>query len=63
MLLTTRDEFVPLGKQWALAQVTSITVVEVPLKHLEIGWLPEEYHPPLLEALVAVSEPRAVQAA
>jgi hypothetical protein len=63
VVLTTRDELVPPGKQLALAQAADATVFEAPIKHLEIGWLPDEYNPPLLRALESVGERDAVQAA
>jgi pimeloyl-ACP methyl ester carboxylesterase len=63
VVLTTRDELVPPSKQHALAQAANATVFEAPIKHLEIGWLPHEYNPPLLKALEAVGERRTAQAA
>jgi pimeloyl-ACP methyl ester carboxylesterase len=63
VVLTTRDELVPPDKQLALARAANATVFEAPIKHLEIGWLPQEYSPPLLQGLKAVGERQKVRAA
>jgi pimeloyl-ACP methyl ester carboxylesterase len=63
VVLTTRDELVPPRKQQALAAAANAQVFEAPIKHLEIGWLPDEYNPALLKALEAVSRRPAAKAA
>jgi 3-oxoadipate enol-lactonase len=63
VLITTRDELVPVHKQRALAAAAQARVFEAPLSHLEVGWRGAEYNPQLIEALRAVSSRATVKAA
>jgi pimeloyl-ACP methyl ester carboxylesterase len=54
VVVTTRDELVPVRKQRALAQAANAQVFEAPISHMEIGWRNENYNPVLLEAIAAV---------
>jgi 3-oxoadipate enol-lactonase len=63
VLITTRDELVPVHKQRALAAAAQARVFEAPLSHLEVGWRGAEYNPQLIEALGAVSSRETVKAA
>jgi pimeloyl-ACP methyl ester carboxylesterase len=55
VVITTRDELVPVRKQRELAAAANATVLEAPLSHLEVGWKGHDYNPKLLDALAAVS--------
>jgi pimeloyl-ACP methyl ester carboxylesterase len=55
VLVTTRDEAVPVYKQRELAAAASAQVFEAPIMHLEIVTRAAEYNPVLIEALEAVS--------
>jgi pimeloyl-ACP methyl ester carboxylesterase len=63
VLITTRDELVPVHKQRELAAAAGGTVFEAPLSHLEVGWRGEDYDPQLIEALRTVSSREGVKAA
>jgi 3-oxoadipate enol-lactonase len=63
VLITTRDELVPVHKQRALAAAAGASVFEAPLSHLEVGWRGPEYNPQLIDALSAVSSREGVKAA
>jgi pimeloyl-ACP methyl ester carboxylesterase len=63
VLITTRDELVPVRKQRELAAAANASVFEAPLSHLEVGWRGEDYNPKLLDALSAVASRETVQAA
>jgi 3-oxoadipate enol-lactonase len=63
VVLTTRDELVPPGKQRQLAQALQAPVFEAPITHLEITSNPEAYNPALLQALTAVGGRQTVAAA
>ncbi len=54
VVVTTRDELVPVPKQRELAAAARATVFEAPVSHLEVGWRAAEYNPALLEAIGAV---------
>ncbi len=60
VLITSRDEVVPLHKQRELAAAAGGPVFEAPINHLEIVARAAEYNPFLLRALEAVREPRDV---
>ena len=55
VVVTTRDELVPVRRQRELAAAARATVFEAPVSHMEVGWRGEEYNPPLLDAIAAVS--------
>jgi len=54
VVITTRDEAVPVPKQRELARACRAQVFEVPLRHMEIVTRAGLYNPVLLEALSAV---------
>jgi 3-oxoadipate enol-lactonase len=51
VVVTTRDELVPVKKQRALAAAARAHVFEAPVRHMEVGWRAAEYNPALLQAL------------
>jgi pimeloyl-ACP methyl ester carboxylesterase len=55
VVVTTRDEAVPPGKQHQLAAALHAQVFEAPIRHLEVASRPDRYNPALLDALAAVS--------
>lgn len=55
VLITTRDELVPVRKQRELAAAANARVFEAPLTHMEVGWRAAEYNPRLVEAIACVS--------
>lgn len=59
VLITTRDEAVPVYKQRELATSAGGQVFEAPIRHLEVVSQAREYNPRLLEALDALSACRA----
>jgi pimeloyl-ACP methyl ester carboxylesterase len=63
VVVTTRDELVPVRKQRALAQAANARVFEAPISHMEVGWRTDDYNPVLLEAIGAVRTADAVEAA
>ncbi len=63
VVITTRDEAVPVHKQRALAEAASAQVFEAPIRHLEIVTRARDYNPALLGALEAVSDRAGAQAA
>jgi 3-oxoadipate enol-lactonase len=63
VVVTTRDEAVPVYKQRDLAQAASAAVFEAPITHMEIVARAHAYNPALLEALTAVRAREDVQAA
>jgi 3-oxoadipate enol-lactonase len=63
VLVTTRDELVPVRNQRALAVASSAQVFEAPVTHLEIGSKGDRYNPELLRAIAAVSGDREAQPA
>jgi 3-oxoadipate enol-lactonase len=63
VVITTRDEAVPVHKQRGLAQAASAQVFEAPISHLQIVERGADYNPALIAALQAVSQGSAVQAA
>ncbi len=54
VVVTTRDELVPVRNQRALAAAAHAHVFEAPVTHLEIGSKGERYDPELLKAIAAV---------
>jgi pimeloyl-ACP methyl ester carboxylesterase len=58
VVVTTRDEAVPVPKQRELASAASAQVFESPIQHLEIITRADEYNPVLIAALEAVSSRR-----
>jgi 3-oxoadipate enol-lactonase len=54
VVVTTRDELVPVRNQRALAEAARARVFEAPVTHLEIGAHGEVYDPKLIEAIEAV---------
>jgi len=63
VVVTTRDEAVPVYKQRELAAACSAQVFEAPIRHLEIVNRASDYNPPLLAALEAVSRVKDARAA
>jgi 3-oxoadipate enol-lactonase len=63
VVVTTRDELIPVRKQRVLAQAANARVFEAPISHMEVGWRTDEYNPVLLEAIAAVRTAKAVAAA
>ncbi len=65
VVITTRDEAVPVYKQRELAAACSAQVFEAPIRHLEIVTLAGQYNPALLAALSSLRDGRseAVRAA
>jgi 3-oxoadipate enol-lactonase len=63
VLITTRDEAVPVPKQRELAAAAGGPVLEAPIRHLEIVTHAAEYNPVLLETLEAVRSTERVPAA
>jgi 3-oxoadipate enol-lactonase len=63
VVLTTRDELVPPGKQRRLAQALQAPIFEAPISHLEITTNGQVYNPALLRALAAVGGHETVAAA
>lgn len=63
VVLTTRDELVPPGKQRQLAAALNAPIFEAPITHLEITSNGQAYNPALLQALAAVGGREAVAAA
>jgi pimeloyl-ACP methyl ester carboxylesterase len=54
VLVTTRDEMVPVRNQRALAAAARAQVLETPVTHLEVGSKSERYAPELIRAIDAV---------
>jgi len=50
VLVTTRDELVPVPNQRALAEAARAEVFESPISHLEVGWRGADYHGALIQA-------------
>ncbi len=63
VLVTTKDELVPVRKQRELAAGAGAQVFEAPISHMEAGWRAAEFDPPLLEAIAAVGRGQDVKAA
>ena len=63
VVLTTRDELVPPGKQRRLAEALQAPVFEAAISHLEITSNGQAYNPALLRALGAVGGRETVAAA
>ncbi|MFL5823926.1 MAG: alpha/beta fold hydrolase [Solirubrobacteraceae bacterium] len=54
VVITTRDEAVPVHKQRALAEACRAQVFEAPIRHMEIVTRADVYNPALLQALQSV---------
>jgi 3-oxoadipate enol-lactonase len=63
VVVTTRDELVPVPKQRELAAAGKAQVFEAPISHMEVGWNAAAYNPALLQAITAVRASEAVHAA
>jgi pimeloyl-ACP methyl ester carboxylesterase len=59
VVITTRDDAVPVPKQRALAEACRARVFEAPIRHLQITARAHEYNPALLEALQSLRSPVA----
>jgi 3-oxoadipate enol-lactonase len=62
VVITTRDEAVPVYKQRELAAAARAHVFEAPINHLEVVSRPDAFNPPLLQALDALRSRRSVLA-
>jgi 3-oxoadipate enol-lactonase len=62
VVITTRDEAVPVPKQRALAEACGAQVFEAPIRHMEITIRGPDYNPALLQALDSLRS-RVAQAA
>jgi pimeloyl-ACP methyl ester carboxylesterase len=62
VVVTTRDELVPVRNQRALAEAAHAQVFEAPVTHLEIGAQGARYNPHLLQAIEAVRDRAAAPA-
>jgi 3-oxoadipate enol-lactonase len=63
VVVTTRDEMVPVRNQRALAEAARAHVFEAPVTHLEVGSRGERYNPELIRAIEAVGRRDGVAAA
>ncbi|HTX31425.1 MAG TPA: alpha/beta hydrolase [Solirubrobacteraceae bacterium] len=63
VLITSRDQVVPVRKQRELAAAAGERTFEAPIDHLDIVSSAADYNPYLLQALEAVSPPSGVEAA
>ena len=63
VLITTRDQLVPVRRQRELAAACGGPVFESPIDHLDIVEQAEKYNPFLLQALSSVRSPSGVEAA
>ena len=54
VVLTTRDDAVPVSRQHELAQASRAQVFEAPIRHIEIVTRADRYNPVLLQALGAL---------
>lgn len=63
VVITTRDEAVPVYKQRELAEAANAAVFEAPITHMEIVARAHAYNPALIEALEAIRAREDVQAA
>jgi pimeloyl-ACP methyl ester carboxylesterase len=57
VVITTRDEAVPVPKQRELAAAAGGPVFEAPITHMEVVTRAEAYNPALLQALAALRSP------
>jgi 3-oxoadipate enol-lactonase len=62
VVITTRDEAVPVRKQRALAEACGAQVFEAPIRHMDITTRGSDYNPALLQALESLRS-RVAQAA
>ena len=63
VLITSRDQVVPVRKQRELAAAAGGTGFESPIDHLDIVTRGDDYNPFLIQALEAVSSPSGVERA
>jgi 3-oxoadipate enol-lactonase len=56
VVVTTRDELVPVRNQRTLAEAARAQVFEAPVTHLEIGSKGSRYNPELIRAIAAVRD-------
>jgi 3-oxoadipate enol-lactonase len=63
VVVTTRDELVPVHKQRELAEAAGAQVLEAAVTHMEVGWRADEYNPVLLTAIAAARTSERVTAA
>jgi pimeloyl-ACP methyl ester carboxylesterase len=63
VVITTRDELVPVRKQRELAAAANAQVFEAAIRHLEVGWRTADFNPALIQAIAALSERTAAKAA
>jgi len=63
VVVTTRDELVPVRKQRELAAAAGAQVFEAAIRHLEVGWRTADFNPALIKAIEALSERAAAKAA
>ena len=54
VVVTTRDEAVPVSRQRELAEASHAVVFEAPIRHMDIVIRAAQYNPALLEALDAL---------
>jgi 3-oxoadipate enol-lactonase len=54
LVITTRDEIVPVRRQRELAAAARGEVFEAPIRHLEVGWHTAHFNPALVQAIAAV---------
>jgi 3-oxoadipate enol-lactonase len=63
VIVTTRDELVPVRRQRELAAAAGAQVFEAEVGHLEVGWRAQDYNPVLLRAIAAVGAGDRLEAA
>ena len=63
LLITSRDEAVPVRRQRELAAAVGGPVFEAPIDHLDVITRADEYNPPLLQALEAVRQREDIKVA
>ena len=63
VVITTRDQLVPVPKQHELVAAAGGAAFEAPIDHLDVVTCADQYNPALLQALAALSSSRHVQAA
>ncbi|HET9719475.1 MAG TPA: alpha/beta fold hydrolase [Solirubrobacteraceae bacterium] len=63
VVLTSRDDLVPPGKQRELAQALEAEIYDAPIRHIQVTTAGEKFNQPLLRALEAVRDGRQARAA
>jgi hypothetical protein len=58
VVITTRDELIPVYKQRELAAAAGGPVFEAPIRHMEVTTSGREFNPVLLEAIESVRSSR-----